>query len=543
MFKRLSTEIAFACAITSMAVVFTAAFLARISIVPTVSAAALAGVLAYIIIKTLLVHRVARSITEVSQALARAANGERVEVRVKGRNETADLATSFNLMSDRMAERDVRIARLAFEDEATGLPNARAMEGRLANMRAINDPDTLFAVIVGIDNFAALRLAIGDALCARLVGAIANRLSATYGEISVGCSGPDRIATIFRAESADAATQTAAAIAAIASQPTWLNDDRIEVTVTTGLACHADAQHVPLSLLQRAEAALARARSTHFGTPILDGASPGDPVLPLQLMRDLMLGLGRGEFFLVHQPKFDLRKRTVLAATSTPRWRHPSMGLLTPDHFMAIAAATGHIRPLTEWWIDCAITEQRRMREAGRDITLSITIPASLMANPQFAERAQRQIRRTGARLCFEIIGAVAADEEARAIEIMKDLRDTGVGVSIGDYGASPFSLASLRAIPARELKIDPMFIATMARGNAGDLLLKSVIDLGHSLGMAITADGVETGESLNLLQSMGADAAQGTIIASPMPLAEFVKFEPAVPAAARQATTLKSLG
>ena len=224
-----------------MALVFVAAFLAQIAAMPAVSAAALAGLLAYVVVKVLVAHRVARTITEVSHALSRAADGERVEVRVKGRNETATLASSFNLVSGRLAERDMRIARLAFEDEATGLPNMRAMEANLANMRAANDPATLFAVMVGVDNFGQLRLAIGETLCPKLVAAIAHRISATYGEISVGCAGPDRIVAIFRAESGDAATRTAAAIAAIASQPTRLGDDRIEITVTTGLACHADA--------------------------------------------------------------------------------------------------------------------------------------------------------------------------------------------------------------------------------------------------------------------------------------------------------------
>jgi hypothetical protein len=156
---------------------------------PAVSAAALAGLLAYVVVKVLVAHRVARTITEVSHALSRAADGERVEVRVKGRNETATLASSFNLVSGRLAERDMRIARLAFEDEATGLPNMRAMEANLANMRAANDPATLFAVMVGVDNFGQLRLAIGETLCPKLVAAIAHRISATYGEISVGCAG------------------------------------------------------------------------------------------------------------------------------------------------------------------------------------------------------------------------------------------------------------------------------------------------------------------------------------------------------------------
>lgn len=157
-------------------------------------------------------------------------------------------------------------------------------------------------------------------------------------------------------------------------------------------------------------------------------------------------------------------------------------------------------------------------------------------------ERAQRQIRRSGARLCFEITGNIAAIDQQRAFGNMKDLRDAGVGIAIANHGATPSSLASLRALPARELKIDSAVIANMARRNTDALLLKSVIDLGHSLGMTITAEGVEKAEAMSLLQSMGADAAQGSLIARAMPLDEFLKFEIALPPSVRTATALKGL-
>ena len=145
MFRRLSTEIATLCAITSTALVLAAALLIRVAAIPATSAAALAGLLAYAIVRTLVAHRVARTVSELGGALSRAAQGEVVEVRVKGRNEIAALASSFNLMSGRIAERDAQIARLAYEDDATGLPNMRAMEAQLAEMRSANSPDTLFA--------------------------------------------------------------------------------------------------------------------------------------------------------------------------------------------------------------------------------------------------------------------------------------------------------------------------------------------------------------------------------------------------------------
>ena len=123
----------------------------------------------------------------------------------------------------------------------------------------------------------------------------------------------------------------------------------------------------------------------------------------------------------------------------------------------------------------------------------------------------------------------------------MTELRAAGVDISIDDYGSSLSSLSYLRTIPAQELKIDKMFVQGMAKGNSDALLVKSTIDLAHSLGMKIVAEGVETGESLALLQAMGADMAQGYYIARPMPLDDFMKFE-APPPEARSAPALKGL-
>lgn len=541
MFRRLSTEIATLCAITSTALVLAAALLTRIAAIPAASAAALAGLLAYAIVRILVAQRIARGVSEVGGALSRVAQGERVEVRIRGRNEIAALASSFNLMSGRIAERDQQIARLTWQDEATGLPNLRAMEARLAEMRDANDPSTLFAVIIAVNDFAPLRLAIGHGPCVKLIAAIADRIAATYGEISIGCAGPDRIAAVFRAESSEAASRTAAAMAALAAQPIRLGEDRIEITVTTGLACHADAPHVPLALLQRAEAALDLARIQHRNAGVFDDASYGDPTATLSLMSEMLLGLERGEIFLSHEPAYDLRKRAIISATSAPHWRHPARGFLTPDKFVRLAIQTGHIRQLAEWMIDRAIADQRRMREAGRDIALSIALPASLLANAAFIERTMRQLRRSSARLCFEITGDLSALDDPRAAETLKDLRDAGAAIAIGGFGASSASLASLRRHPAQTLKISPAFTGAMVRGKPSAMQVKALIDLAHSVGMTVAAEAVETPGNLAMLQSMGADAVQGPIISRALPLAEFLKFDlPTV--ATRSPTSLKGL-
>jgi diguanylate cyclase len=502
----------------------------------------LLGLLALIAGSWFVSDRVTGPISALRAAASRLTHGELAEVQVNGRNEIAELAANFNQMSGEIAAREKRIIHLALHDNETGLPNLRALQDRLTEMRATVETKHIFGAAIGVDRFHHVRGAIGHALSARLIAEIAARISSSFGEMFVARMSTEAVGVIFHTESMDAAESAVAAIAELVSQPLRLGEDRIDVVVTAGLACDADDADTRLSLLERAEVAVEQARAKRLRAAAFDRTAYGDPSSALSLMGSMVLGLTRGELFLAHQPKYDLRSGKVAEAEALLRWRHPSRGMIPPDAFIGMAEETGHIRPLTDWVIDRAIADQRKLREAGRDVTLSVNVSGRLIANEQFADRALRQIRRSGARLCFEITETAVIDNPKLALDVMKDLRDAGVGISIDDYGSGLSSLSYLRTIPAQELKIDKVFIQNLARGNSDALLVKSTIDLAHSLGMSVAAEGVETAESLALLQTMGADTAQGFYIARPMPIDEFLGFEAQPQMAARAAPLLKGL-
>ena len=542
MFKRLSTEIAIVCAAMSATLALLAALLMHATALPATAIAALTAVVVYLPVRVFVAGRVARALAEVGGALARAADGELAEVRVKGRNEIAGLASSFNRLSGEIAAREQRYAYMSLHDPETGLPNLRALDKHLGEMRAANDPASIFAAVIGIDRFQQLRAALGPALATRLIGEIGRRVADTYCELSVGRMAAGTIAVIFRAESHDAAMQTVAAVTALASKPAQLGDSRVDVTVSAGLACDAHDSDVRLTLVERADMALSQARAGNRRVMPFDRESYGDPATALSLMDAMVLGLSRDEFFLAYQPKYDLRQERVVSVEALLRWRHPQGGLQSPSTLIALAEKTGHIRQLSDWVVDRAIMDQRRMRDAGRNLSISVNVSARMIADEQFIERSLRQIRRSAARLSFEITEAAVMSTRGPAFEMMKRLRDAGIDIAIDDHGSGPSSLSSLRTIPAQELKIDRPFIQNLKSGGADALLVRSAIDLAHSLGMSVTAEGVETAETMTLLQSMGADAVQGYLIARPMPLDEFLKFEVAPQAAARPATALRGL-
>ncbi len=491
----------------------------------TILGIGLAGLLALVIGSWFVSGRVTGPISGLRAAASQLTRGEVADVRVVGRNEIAELASNFNTMSQEIAAREKRIIHLAEHDQETGLPNVRALNERLAVMRQQNDPAMIFGAVLGVNRFDQVRAAIGHTLSAHLIEEIASRISTQLDGVLVGRTTTDTIAAIFVAESEDEAMRTVAAVIELTSQPVRLGTDRIDVLLTGGLARDADDADTRLSLLERAEVAVEQARTRRVPLAWFDRKAYGDPSAALSLMGSMIQGLDRGEFFLAHQPKFDLRTGTIASAEALLRWRHPTRNMIPPDSFIGMAEETGHIRPLTDWVIDRAIADQRAMRAAGHDLEISVNVSGRLIANEQFADRALRQIRRADARLCFEITETAIIDNPKLALNVMAELRAANVGISIDDYGSGLSSLSYLRAIPAQELKIDKLFVQNMAHGNSDALLVKSTIDLAHSLGMKITAEGVETAETLALLQTMGADIAQGYYIAKPLPLADFQAF------------------
>ena len=470
-------------------------------------------------------RRVTGPISGLRAAADQLTRGEVAEVAVTGRNEIAELAANFNVMSSEIAAREQRILHLARHDQETGLPNLRALQEKLAALRGRIPAGNIFGAIISINRFDQIRGAIGHGLFSRLVAEVATRASHSGDGLHVGRATTGTIAVVFTAESREAAEATIRATALAVSSPVTLDGDRIDVMVTAGLACDAEDAKAHLELLERAEVAVEQARAQRTITAWFDPKAYGDPATTLSLMSSMVHGLSNGELYLAHQPKLDLRRDRVNSAEALLRWRHPQRGMIRPDAFIGMAEETGHIRPLTDWVIDRAIADQRIFQKAGHDVTISVNVSGRLIANEQFAERALRQVRRSGARLCFEITETAVIDNPRLALDVMNELKQAGVGISIDDYGSGLSSLSYLRAIPAEELKIDKVFVENLSNGSSDAFLVKSTIDLAHSLGMKLTAEGVETADVLAILRAMGADMIQGYFIAKPLAVNDFLAF------------------
>ncbi|WP_297733892.1 EAL domain-containing protein [uncultured Maricaulis sp.] len=491
----------------------------------SIAAAGLAGLLVLIVGTWILARGLTNPIQALERAARRLADGEAMRVDLAGRDEIARLASSFNTMGETIAAREQRIRELALRDSETGLPNLAALEGEV-EMRLLTHPaDQVYALTIGIDRFAEIRAAIGYRLASRILARIEERLCRVCPEAFIGRTASDTLGVVLTATDFRMALGGAAELCANANQAVAIEDERVDVHAAVGLVSVDKAADTGLSVIECSAVALDQARQADVPVTVFDSERYGDPTVKLSLMSRMMDGLGNGHLFLAYQPKYDFRTQQTTAVEALLRWQDPERGFIGPDDFIPLAEETGHILPLTEWVLDRAIADQVRMRAAGHDLQVAINISGRLVSDERFIRHALDRLSRHSGRICFEITETAVINKPDAALENIHVLRDAGISVSIDDYGAGLSSLSYLRSIPAEELKIDKAFVLELGTVQSDRLLVKSTIDLAHSLGMKVTAEGVEDAESIAILASMGADYAQGYHIGRPMPLAGFLDY------------------
>ncbi len=491
----------------------------------TMTATGVMGFLMLVIGSWALARSVTRPISALDEAAHRLQRGEFTQVEVDTKDEIGRLASSFNAMSAGIRERERRITHLAMHDEETGLPNRRALENMIETSAPAGQGGMVVMAALGVDRFTHVRGAIGYGMAGTLIGEIGARLHRLSPDRQLARLSTDVIGVLFRADDLAGATAIVAETLAALEAPLRLGDNAIDVSLTAGMA--VDGRHADLagSLVERATIALDQARSARQKIAVFDPELYGDPSSNLSLMSEMRRAITEGDLAIHHQPKLDLRLGAVTGVEALVRWRHPTRGMLGPDLFIPMAEETGHIGALTEWVLARSIEEQALMAHHGHDMAVSVNLSGRLLGDMDFADMAVDMARGARGHLCFEITETAVIDNPEIALEVIDRFSAAGIGISIDDYGTGLSSLAYLKRIKADELKIDKAFVLSIDQSQKDALLVRSTIDLAHSLGLKVTAEGVETKVALSLLAGMGADLAQGYLIARPLPLKELLRF------------------
>src|SRR5664280_931476 len=283
--------------------------------------------------------------------------------------------------------------------------------------------------------------------------------------------------------------------------------------------------HRAVGLLEQGGSAMYAAKQQHLGVAPYSVDDESSSPQRLAMLGELRRGMSRGELVLHYQPKVSLSTGEVTGVEALVRWQHPERGLLPPDDFIPLAERTGLIGPLTDYVLDAAFAQARLWIDVGRPMTIAVNVSGRNLLDEHLLDQVRAALDQHGvpaSRLVLEVTETAIIAEPRRTLDLLTRLSGLGVRLSIDDFGAGYTSLAQLSTLPVTELKIDRSFVSAMTEHRSQAMIVHSLIELGHNLGLTMVAEGVETAAVMAALRADGCDVAQGYYLTRPLPIGAF---------------------
>ncbi len=416
----------------------------------------------------------------------------------------------------------------ALHDPLTGLGNrallAKAGSDLAGDRRRRADEHGLTALLLlDLDGFKNVNDTLGHAVGDRLLVEVAATLRQSVRSADVVTRlGGDEFAILLRdLPDADSALRAAATISAALHRPYAVDQVTLEVGVSVGVAVTGEHGQELESLLRRADVAMYQAKREGGGARLYDEASDPHDQEQLGLLSQLRTAIETDQLRLHFQPKVSLREGRTVGFEALVRWEHPERGLLLPGTFVPVAERTALLRPLTAWVLRAAIAECAGWRVQGWDADVAVNIAPATLLEPEFPAQVMQLLAEAGLpghALELEITETAVMVDPGRAAETLRLLQAMGVSVSIDDFGAGYTSLSYLKSLPVSTLKIDRGFVTNLLDNREDEAVARSVVTLGHDLGLTVVAEGVETADVRQRLLELGCDEIQGYLLARPMP-------------------------
>jgi diguanylate cyclase (GGDEF)-like protein len=412
-------------------------------------------------------------------------------------------------------------------DQLTGLANRRAFLRRLdtALRHAGKDDRSVALLMIDLDHFKELNDTMGHHTGDLLLQQVGPRLRQALREAdTLARLGGDEFAVVLTdLPDRDTAERVAQRIRALLAEPFLLEELAMHVSASIGIAQFPEHANDGGTLLQRADVAMYQAKQAGTECELYDASRDIHSRERLALVGDLRRALHDNEFEVHFQPKADLRTGRVDAVEALVRWQHPERGLLAPGQFIPLVAQSGLIRPLTRYVLDATLAQAATWRRAGHDIKVAVNVSAPDLMDARFPDHVLAALTRHAIppeRLQLEITEDTIIADPERMLDVLARLSEVGVGLSLDDYGTGRSSLAYLKRLPIQELKIDRSFVMHLTADSQDATIVRSTINLAHSLRLRVVAEGVETAEAWAQLGDMGCELAQGYLVSRPQPAA-----------------------
>ncbi len=469
------------------------------------------------------------------------------------------IVLSRDITERKMAE--ARIARLAYVDGLTGLPNRRSFLERVdREVRRAQWRSGQFAILfMDLDGFKNVNDSMGhdagdlilQAAAERLRGGLrpSDTLSRSMAldddddrdRVDLARLGGDEFtAMVLDIEGPEDAIAVANRIGDLMRLPFSLEGRDVTLTTSIGIALYPQDGDDSATLLKHADTAMYHAKSSGRDTARLYSASLTVEVRNrMDLDASLRLALERNEFNLVYQPQIDAASGRVGSVEALLRWQHPTRGLVSPLEFIPLAEENGLIRRIGVWVLRTACADAARWNHGGPPLRVAVNLSPLEFGSPDLPQLVMNTLAEAGLApglLELEVTEGALMDNTAATRAALQTLHDHGVHIALDDFGTGYSSLAYLTRMPISNIKVDRSFVAGLLDGGESQAIVRAVLAMAHALGMRVTAEGVETLEQARALKAMACDSLQGFHFSRPVPAVE-------VPALVARRWTLDDTG
>ncbi|MCK7548268.1 EAL domain-containing protein [Marinobacter koreensis] len=427
-----------------------------------------------------------------------------------------------------------QLLRQANYDILTGLPNRMLALDRLklALAQARRENTLVGVMFLDLDNFKHINDTLGHDAGDNLLIEAARRISSCLrGTSTVARLGGDEFLVILPGlPGPEASSQVAERILKTFSTPYILNGQEVFVTTSIGIAIFPTDSDNSGTLLQHADAAMYQAK--HKGKSAFAHFAPEMTEVSherLQMESRMRRALELQEFELYYQPIVRTDTGNLHGVEALLRWNNPTMGMVMPDRFIPLAEETGLIIPIGEWVIEEACRAAVGWRDmAGRDIGISVNVSPRQFRDPGFTNVVMNALKKTGLSpqlLELEITERLILDNSIETAEILRQLDQAGIKLSVDDFGTGYSALSYLKSYPFDTLKIDKSFVQDLMKNPEDASLVRAIINMAHSLGLNVIAEGVEEEAQTHFLKHEGCDFSQGYFYSRPQPEADFQRW------------------
>jgi len=382
-----------------------------------------------------------------------------------------------------------------------------------------------------LDRFKHVNDTLGHQIGDRLLVAVSQRIKdAVRAQDTVSRVGGDEFVLLLPDTDADGATHLARKLVDLQQQPFCVDEHKLNIGTSIGIALYPGDGDDFEALCKSADAAMYLAKQEGGDTfRFYTGDIQARSERLLTLENALRHALERGEMQVYYQPQRAFCGQRILGAEALLRWRHPELGMVSPEEFIPVAEGSGLINAIGEWVLRSAAQQIRRWRDAGMAaITVGVNLSAMQFRQSDLLDVVNRVLDEAGIppeSLELELTERVALNDPEGAIAVMDKLRRRGVRMSIDDFGTGYSSLNYLKRFKAYRLKIDRSFIRGLIENTEDQAIVAAIINLASSLGMQTIAEGVETAAQMAFLQEQGCNEMQGYWLSQPLPAEQFEAF------------------